>query len=171
MLPRDDDDDDEERTATRDETFTPEFNLLRPRQTGNERMPMPTTHGELDEEAVATAAICLLGAAIAPATPASTTIAIATPKPSIPVSVSLLLSLPPLAPSLFFTRIGKPPQLDWNSARAESVGRPVYGENGDRGIAGRATEYNPPPPLGYGVLPPLWLWRLSPRAISGRRSP
>jgi hypothetical protein len=57
---------------------------------------------------VATAAICLLGAAIAPATPASTTIAIATPKPSIPVSVSLLLSLPPLAPSLFFTRIGKP---------------------------------------------------------------
>ena len=107
MLPRDDDDDDdEERTATRDETFMPEFSLLRPRQTGNERMPMPTTHGELDEEAVATAAICLLGAAIAPATPASTTIAIATPKPSIPVSVSLslLLSLPPLAP---FTRIGK----------------------------------------------------------------
>ena len=109
MLPRDDDDDDAERTATRDEPFTPEFNLLRPRQTGNERMPMPTTHGELDEEAVATAATCLLGAAITPATPASTTIAIATPKPSIPVcvSVSLLLSLPPLAPSLSFTRIGK----------------------------------------------------------------
>ena len=47
------------------------------------------------------------------------------------------------------------PQLDWKSARAELVGRPpVYGENGDRGIAGRATEYKPSPPLGYGVLPP-----------------
>jgi hypothetical protein len=34
------------------ETFMPEFNLLRPRQMGNERML--TTHGELDEEAVET---------------------------------------------------------------------------------------------------------------------
>jgi hypothetical protein len=88
MLPREEDDDDEAERTTRDETFTPKFTLLRPRQTGNERTPMPTTHGELDEEAVPTAAICLLGAAIVPATPASTTIAIATPKPSIPASVS-----------------------------------------------------------------------------------
>ena len=45
------------------------------------------------------------------------------------------------------------PQFDWNSARAESVGRLVYGKNGDRGIVGRATEYKPP--LPFSILTAL----------------
>ena len=143
MLPREEDEEDEdeaERTATRDETFTPKFTLLRPRQTGNERTPMPTTHGELDDEAVPTAAICLLGAAIAPATPASTTtIAIATPKPSIPVSVSR--SLPPTLYSNWkktHNSIGIPVRPQ------ESVRRPEP-KSATVGSRGGATKFKPPP--------------------------
>ena len=146
MLPREEDDDDEaERTTTRDETFTPKFTLLRPRQTGNERTPMPTTHGELDEEAVPTAAICLLGAAIVPATPASTTIAIATPKPSIPASVSRSPSYPLLElEKKTTTQIGIPV--------SPTISASTWTEIGDRGIAGRSNGIQASPrPLGYGA--------------------
>ncbi len=78
MLPRDDE---AERMGKFDDTLAMEVPLRRPWQTGFRRAPMPTMRGELDE-AVETAANCLHaeGDAIAPAMPASTTIAIANPK-------------------------------------------------------------------------------------------
>ena len=156
MLPREEDDDDEaERTTTRDETFTPKFTLLRPRQTGNERTPMPTTHGELDEEAVPTAAICLLGAAIVPATPASTTIAIATPKPSIPASVSRS----PSYPLLELEKKNHNP--DWNSGKPHNqcVDLNRNRRPWDRGEEQRNSSLPPSPWLwralcGSGIYPP-----------------